>query len=90
MRESLMTREEAIAKILVETPFPSADLEGFLACTDAERVLIIQTYATANVMDYSAWKVFLAILAECEALVNLVIPIESAVQGVFNIVQAVK
>jgi len=85
-----MTRDEAIAKALAETPFPPADLEGFLSCTDAERALLIQTYATANIMTYSAWKVFLTIIAECEALANLVIPIEAAVQGVFNIVQTVK
>lgn len=86
----MTTRDEAIAKILAETSFPPADLEGFLACSDAERALLVQTYATANVMTYSAWKVFLAIIGECAALANLVVPIEAAVQGVFNIVQTVK
>ena len=86
-----VTRDEAIAKICTETKLTPDDLAAFLSCTEAERAALIDAYATAGIMpSKSAWDVVLAILAECAALANLVVPLEGAIQGAFAIVQTAK
>ena len=81
------TREEAVAAIVSAVPaLTPSDIDGFLACTDDERQLIIQSYRDAGVMPKaSAWDVVLDILKTCAEVAALVIPITAAIQGVYGV-----
>jgi len=83
----VMTKSEAVVAIVTALPALSEeDVRGFLACTDDERALIVQSYKDAGkVPGPDGWRVFLSILGACAELANLVIPITGAVQGVFGI-----
>jgi hypothetical protein len=83
----MMTADEAIAAIVSAVPSLSEeDVRGLLACTDEERVLIIQSYRDASKMPKaSSWSVILTILGECVALANMVIPISGAIQGAYGV-----
>lgn len=83
-----MTRDEAIAAIATLTPLTASDLEGFLACSDDERRVLIETYRDAGVMpSRSAWDVVLDVLKSCAETAALVIPITGAIGGVFGLVK---
>lgn len=81
------TKSEAIVAIVTALPTLSEeDVRGFLACTDDERSLIVQSYKDAGkVPGPDGWQIFIAIIKTCAELANLVIPITGAVQGVFGI-----
>jgi hypothetical protein len=87
-----MTRDEAIVAIVTVLPALSKDdVEGFLACSDSERALIVQSYKdSGKIPSPSGWTVFVSIVQECAAIANLVIPITGAVQGVFGIAALLK
>lgn len=81
-----LTRDQAIAEIVSLTPLSTADMEGFLACTDDERATLIDAYRIAGIMPTaSAWDHVLSILTTCAELANLVIPITGAISGVFGL-----
>jgi hypothetical protein len=82
-----MTKTDAIVAIVVALPALSEDdVRGFLECTDDERALIVQSYKDAGkIPGPDGWQTFISIIRVCADLANLVIPITSAVQGVFGI-----
>jgi hypothetical protein len=83
-----LTVPDAALVALVEA-LPGADeamVRELLACTDAERALVIQSLKDAAKMpDPSAWTVFLGVLKTTADLVNLVLPFESAIATVYGI-----
>jgi len=87
-----MSKDEAIVAIVVALPMLSqADVRGFLACSDDEKLLIVKSYKDyGKIPGPDGWIIFLTIIKECVELANLVIPITGAVQGVFGIIAATK
>lgn len=81
-----MTLEEAITQIATSTSLSEADVAGFLACSDEERVALITAYKGAGRMPTaSAWDVVLDILKGCAEVAGLVIPIAGAVTGIYGV-----
>ena len=70
-------------------PFLSKnDVHGFFACTDEERALIVQSYRdSGQVPSASGWDIFLKICAACVDIANVVIPLTSAISGIYAVTQ---
>lgn len=80
-----LSRADAIAAIVARTPLSAADIEGFLACSDAERAELIAAYRDSEKMpSLSAWDVFLAGLKLCAELAGYVLPIQGVLSAVFG------
>lgn len=84
-----MDRSAVIASVLATFPdLPQAQLDRLLSADlpDAERAVILQSWQDARLVPGpDGWAVFLGILRAAADVANLVIPIESAVQGIANI-----
>jgi hypothetical protein len=81
-----LTREEMVAKAVSQTVFSEADVVGMLACSPEELALMVKAIHDRHQRPpKSAWDEFLAILAECDEVANMVSPIAGAVTGIFAV-----
>ena len=82
-----ITFDEALVAFTEEMPFlTESDVKGFFAASNDERALIVQTYKDAGkIPSASGWDVFLKICGACVQIVDVVLPLTSAIQAVYGI-----
>jgi hypothetical protein len=82
-----LTKDQAVVALVQLIPNSSEqDVRAFLACSDAERSLIIQSLKDAQIMPGpSAWDRVLGILRACADLAGLVLPIEGAIVSTYGL-----
>jgi hypothetical protein len=83
-----MTREEAMISLATITKLSAKELEGFFACTDEERQLMVQAYKDAGTIPTpDTWDQVIAVIKTCAELAGYVLPILNVVQVVFAIAE---
>lgn len=86
MSPVILTLEEAIQQIAVETPLSEADMRGFLACSPDEQAMLVRAYRVSGRMPSAdAWTVVLAILRTTADAAGIVAAIAGAVTAVFGV-----
>jgi hypothetical protein len=88
-----VTRDDAFSAILArQTALNAQDLEDLTdpALSEAELRELVTSYRDLKAAGPDVWATVLEILAVCEAVANVIIPITGAVTGVFGVVTAAK
>jgi hypothetical protein len=84
-----MTRNEAIVALTTITHLNNEELEGFFACSDQERALLVKAYKDAGtVPDKSTWDEVIEVIKTCSELAGYAVPILNVVQLIFSLVEA--
>ena len=68
------------------TKLSATELEGFFACTDDDRKLMVQAYKDSGAIPTTdTWDEVISVLKTCAELAGYVLPIINVVQAVFTI-----
>jgi hypothetical protein len=85
-----LSREDAIVQISTLTTLAPEDVEGFLACNDEEKKLLVKTYSDAGqVTSADTWAEVLKVLQACSQLAVAVLPVLNAVSTIFSTIQTI-
>lgn len=78
--------EDAVAQIAAQTKLSPQDVRDFIACSDEQRQILIQTYKDSNAMPQASdWDKVIAVLKMVAEIASIVLPIVGAVNAVYGL-----
>ena len=81
-----LTKEQAVARIVAETPLSEGDVQGLLDCSPDELALIFQAINDRHQgIPRSTWDIVLEVLKVCADVAGLVLPLEGAIAGAVSL-----